>query len=277
MGPALHSLVQRLGAADEAAAQEVAAALRAGRDRFLRQYDETYALLGALPEPADAVGPLRGALHAYAALHEIDLPLWFLGVVGKACRDGKFDATYLGGPATTTPQASLVGTVEQTLVGTPLHEPFLASYDPVLRNAVGHNDYEITGSGEACAVTDHRTGTTWSADEVWDAVASSQYALQAVLVAAETVLAWPDATTAARFADRGVNHAAYAVDGAGQPMMVLTQLWCFRDLDPEGRWIDASELGVVDNGDGTERATLTAHAWSEGAAVTTTEFGRAAP
>ena len=51
-----------------------------------------------------------------------------------------------------------------------------------------------------------------------------------------------------RFAQRGVVGAAYGVvpGEVEQPVVVLLQLWCFRDLDTAGSWLDRAVAWVDD-------------------------------
>ena len=71
--------------------------------------------------------------------YECDLPLWFLGVLGKALTDGTVKPDAFGGPSTRTAQGNLVGQVSPALQGTPLAALVADAYDADLRNTVGHN------------------------------------------------------------------------------------------------------------------------------------------
>jgi hypothetical protein len=95
---------------------------------------------------------VRGLLNAYADVYEVDLTLWYLGVLARAYLTSEFDLDAFGGPRTRTAQAALIGQVEEALLGTPFAPMFAEAYDPVLRNAIGHNDYDLRPSGDTFEV-----------------------------------------------------------------------------------------------------------------------------
>lgn len=67
-------------------------------------------------------------------------------------------------------------------------------------------------------------------------------------------------------ADCGVIGINYAVVNT-VPVAIVAQLWCFRDLDPPGSWLDTSEYIIEDEGDGRERAGFTARAFMAGHSI----------
>jgi hypothetical protein len=52
------------------------------------------------------------------------------------------------------------------------------------------------------------------------------------------------------------------------PTVALGQLWCFRDLDPAGTWLDTTELVITVHPDGTEQVNIGEFHMSIGGPVT---------
>jgi hypothetical protein len=84
-------------------------------------------------------------LVTYANYYEIDFPMWFLAVLGKAVTTGRVEPTAFGGPASKIAQGSLIDSAVRALSGTPLERPMAKAYDPELRNAIQHNNYKLIG------------------------------------------------------------------------------------------------------------------------------------
>lgn len=247
-GQVVHSLLSRLRAGDPAGYERLIEVLQASDERFLRQRRQATQSLYLTPLPEEPADRLLTALTGYCRLYETDLPLWLLGVIGKGLQEGVLDPDFLGGPETRTPQGSLVDTVQQRLAGTPLEDPFRGSYDSVLRNAVSHNDHEVIEEAGDLVVVDHDTGTRWFGDEAWDRIVAAQHIHQAVVLAAQLAMA-RQVEPPTKFRDIGVLSATYQVSDVG-PIVLVPQLWCFRDLDPDGVWLDESTLTLTMDQDG---------------------------
>lgn len=123
----LDSLVRRVCFEDPAGADTLRGALAGAHSRFLRQYREAFVAIDPSLNRVAKVTRARVGLQSYAAIYETDLPIWFLGVVGHALATGKLDPDFLGGPASPTPQGSMLNTVADVLRNTPLEEAFASA------------------------------------------------------------------------------------------------------------------------------------------------------
>lgn len=94
-------------------------------------------------------------------------------MVGRAYQTGNIDPSAFGGPTTAVAQGSLVDSVALAVKGTPLAPLLERAYIPQLRNAVGHNSYEIVfGDGPTeslTAIRDTLSDAEWPAEAVWGA------------------------------------------------------------------------------------------------------------
>lgn len=268
----IDSLARRVSSEDPAGADALRDALAGAHARFLRQYREAFAAMEPSLNRMAKVARARVGLQSYAAIYETDLPIWFLGVVGQALTIGKVDPGFLGGPASPTPQGSMLNTVADVLKETPLYVPFTTAYSRELRNALGHNDYELTTTGDSFSLVDSSTGQTWSERDVWNLISSSQTMVQAVLMVAQSLLSRQGED---QFADCGVTSFTYDMTVSGTPVVVVAQLWCFRDLDPRGNWLARAELSIEQGKGGLESASLTPRARLSGSPISNTEVGRA--
>ena len=61
-----------------------------------------------------------------------------------------------------------------------------------------------------------------------------------------------------------LDYVGYATDepDSPEPLLILYQLWCFHQIDPDGRWLDAAELQLAELPDGKHRIHLTEDASS---------------
>jgi hypothetical protein len=173
----------------------------------------------------------------------VDFVLWFLAALGRGLRDGRQPGLF-GGPDSTVSQGELARHAGEALVGTPLRALLGEAYDPALRNTIAHNDYRV--DEHTCAdaeIVDHKTGQRWGLGAVRQRLAAAQILGEAVMVGVMWAHDVQLALDPARLAQRGVVSTAYAREGEPGKMavLVLSQLWCFRDLDLRGSWLDSSE------------------------------------
>lgn len=237
----LMSILRRAFELDPDGAEELLGSLDEAHDRFLRQYQQATKSFHAASELEDTVARLRVSLQSWAAIYETDVPLWLLGVLGQSLKKGSINSGAFGGPLTATAQSSLVNSIGEIVEGTPLEELLTGAYDPDLRNTLAHNDYEILVAQGSVALVDHRTSRRWSGQELWELVMAGQHLVQSTLVAIQTVIA---TSKRADLRTAGVTTATYGVSETGLPIVVLSQLWCCRDLDPRGSWLDGGELKI---------------------------------
>lgn len=272
-GAVVHGLLMRAVDRDPQGARDLRVLLEGSHDRYMRQRQNANSLLTAAHRAESSQEALRLALQFYQAVYEVDLPLWFLGVIGKALGTGQIDTDYLGGPQTRTQQGSLIEQVTGQLKDTPLSKLLQTCYDRHLRNSIGHNDIEIVtpAQGSGVALVDHATGRSWTSEEAWEFVHASHEMYDAALMALQLFITGGDATVTP---DMGVVSMVYAAPEGDLPIMVAYQLWCFRDLAPEGAWLRESKVSVQSfNEGGTEAVSLTDRATVTGVPVSGSPFG----
>jgi hypothetical protein len=107
---------------------------------------------------------------------------------------------------------------------------------------LGHR--ELEGNGRAVTVVDHQSGQRWSDDEAWNRIIHAQYLHHAVVLASQIAVADRDRELI-RMTDIGVLSSTWGELFDGWPVVVVPQLWCFRDLDPAGTWVDAAQLTLT--------------------------------
>lgn len=248
-----------------------------GSDRFVtqrinavRRYATHLMLLNeGRPEHA-----MQELLSTYSDLYEIEYSLWYLGVLARAVTQGDFRPDAFGGPKTRTGQDALIEQVEESLKETPFYGPFSLSYDPRLRHAVSHNSYRLLTSGEDIAVQDLETGTRWDTRAVNTLVLNSLQLVQAVATSVGYVHEIWLPNRQREFRDRGLISIEATITQEEVVEFILLQLWCFRDIDPGGAWLDDATMEFVPRPGGVERVKLTNTSFFEGAAWTTGELGR---
>jgi hypothetical protein len=77
-----------------------------------------------------------------------------------------------------------------------------------------------------------------------------------------------------QFRDRGLISIEASITEEDVVEFILLQLWCFRDIDPVGEWLDEATLQFVPRPGGLERIRLTDTSFFEGAPWTRGELGR---
>lgn len=245
------SVVRRLAQRDPVGFSNLKSTLNGTEERFWRQNINAEHYIVATAEAQSEETRLTAGLQAWAAIYEVDMPIWLLGVLGKGISTGRIYPMFGGGPQSMTQQGSLVDSVGPTLVGTPLEKAFAQTYDTDLRNAMSHNDWELVHEGEKFTFVDHRTGRRWTEQECWDRIETGQVMLQSLLLLAQLII--NDALQPDRFSDVGVLSAtSWWPTNLDQPAdLVILQLWCFHELDPPGSWLDRTSAVIELGSDGS--------------------------
>lgn len=238
----VESLSRRAFANDEVGRAQLNDSLRQALPRFSRQYRGGQIGLADIMhgDTNDPEIAIRRALLAYTALYEIDLPLWYLGVLGRAHSSGRISTDFLGGPEGSTAQGAMINEIQPLLQNTPLELPLSMTYDAVLRNAINHNDYEIVDHEGGSRVYDHRTARSWDARDVYQRLLTTSFMVEAIRLSVMLELG----RRAAPPRDAGVLTFTCDVQDNEIPIVVIGQLAAFRDLDPEGEWIDKSSISI---------------------------------
>lgn len=275
----VRSLLVRAAALDPAGYRVFIDRAWTSHPRFATQRNNAYRQVRELldssgPADEDVQGRLRTYLKAWADYYEVDFVLWFLAVLARGITTHSLLPDAFGGPDTATPQGSLANQVGDALAALSLHQLqalHADAYDPELRNVAGHNDYRIEGHTRADAtVVDDKTGRRWSFPEIGKRLVAAQVLGEMVMAG----MAWAHdvhlVEDPIRLAQRGVVTTAFGqdVDGQSMPTVVLGQLWCFRDLDPAGTWLDTTELVITVHPDGTEQVSIGEFHMSIGGPVT---------
>jgi hypothetical protein len=212
-------------------------------------------------------------LSTYADLYEIEFSLWYLGVLARAVRTGRFRPEAFGGPKSRTSQDALIKQVEIALRETPFFGPFSLSYDPALRHATSHNSYRLVGSGTEIRVEDSLSGRRWESRGVSTLVLNSLQLVQAVATSLGYVHEIWLPKTQRQYRDRGLISIEANVTEEGIAEFILLQLWCFRDIDPAGEWIDEATIRFSLQPSGLEQINLSEQSFFQGAPWTTGDLG----
>jgi hypothetical protein len=186
---------------------------------------------------------LEIVLQWYGSFFETNLFLWFLCVVARFMRTGRVEPDTFGGPATRAPQGSLVRQAVDDLAGTPLQEAATVVYDTELRNALSHNDYELTDDDTRKLVL-HPGGRTLTRDEVWEFLMLAQEFHEGLLGTIATIMTSPAPEDWYYLREYGVVTWDAVSTDDGPLTVLLHQLWCFAELDPDGCWLDSAELTI---------------------------------
>jgi hypothetical protein len=233
-------------------------------DHFVRQRNNAYRQLRANPSHVDPVERFRGALAIYQSYYEVTLPIWLLGVIGKALASGRVDAAGFGGPSSKGNKGALIDAVRLALRGHYLALLFDKCYDRPLRNAIGHNDYEIRTNHGALSIYDPNSNNSWTFETVWAKLVATQHMHQSVfygLSLARHVVNRPDKE---RLAQCGIAACHFALQPSGPPLITIFQLWCFWELDLAGAWLDDSRIQIGLVHDSVQKVCFTEWAYSEG-------------
>jgi len=262
----LRSLLERGRAIDPGGCEAFIEEARGGVDRYWQQRRNADQRGRHLKDRPLDKRYVRDLLSAYSEYYEIDFGLWVLGSLAKCFSDGRFTPRAFGGPSTGVAQGSLVDAVVLAANGTPLGALILSAYDASLRNAIGHNDYSIALDGGELTVTDSRSGTVWTSDDIYSMIFNTSQFLEAVhsVIAFEHEVA---GVSLESYKDSGTVSAAYFILSTGEPMVVLFQLWCFHRIDPLGKWLDAAEMSIEKGAAHEEIIRFTASAWTKGEKV----------
>lgn len=263
------SVYRRVANEDPAGAAELVVELQQGLPKFNRQYRQ--AVLGMVwPTDTPDESFLRSALASFATAYEVDMPLWFMGVLAQAHMRGRINSSFCGGASSTTAQGAVLVETEKLIVGTPFEEGFTSTYCRSLRNAIGHNDYDIRClSNGDLVVVQAESNEQWSAGEIfwrmeqsYNLVSSARLAIEMIVAGSRYLPSDAGVVTATLTTGKGVGS-----DAANYPVVILSQLVQLRDLDPTGGWIDRSSVTIEIGSDGLSSFFLSDHV----------SFGRTVP
>lgn len=148
-----------------------------------------------------------------------------------------------GGPLTEVAQGTLVNQALDELADTPLHAAVEFVYDIQLRNAISHNDYDLTTDRTKTLVL-HPDDRTLSWEAVWEVLGYAQDFHQGLLGAIATVVTAPQPEDWLILREYGVTSLDWLISRDGPIEVVLHQLWCFAELDPDGCWLDAADFTI---------------------------------
>lgn len=247
----LRSVLVRLRASDPDGFREFLEMAWSETEAFAVQSRNALGIMKEQDERTTKSKHLRDLLSAYGHIYEIDYLLWFIGVMGRGVKKGKVNASAFGGPDTSTNQAALIAQVAEGLKGSPLERLFSYAYDPELRNAVAHNSYEIKAEGQTFSVVNRQDRIKWDYDAIVGLVDSSTRLLAAVVGAVFTMKEVYEPADREEHSQSGILHTVYgapSTEYGNLAVVEIYQLWCFRDIDPFGRWFDKSVV-EIDNKD----------------------------
>ena len=274
-GRAISSNLVQLHSHDPGGFAALLAVLDPAAQRFFNQRNNAYRLLRNSGWQLDPVEKFRTALLAYSTYYEAELPIWLLGVIGKASRSGKIDPTAFGGPRSSTSQGSLIDSVRLSLGDNHLGRFLDLCYDPDIRNAILHNDYEIESAPDGTFLaSEPSTGRSWTEGAVWEKLLATQHMLQSVLVGVQLAREVLSPTSGDDLPDCGTVSVAYALPESGPPHLTIFQLWCFWELDPKGVWLDRATLQLESLSNGRDQVRITERAYSEGEPLRGTPWGK---
>ena len=169
----VRSMLNRVSLADPAGAAELRQRALDGKDTYGTQNANTMSAFWTANSHANPEERTRAHLKAYAEAYEMDFPLWYLGVLGKASKKGVVEAGSFGGPNTTVAQGALIDQVVSSLEETPLAELMDDALIPDLRNAASHNDYRLhldEKRTKVVTVEKVSDGQTWPVEAVQHAL-----------------------------------------------------------------------------------------------------------
>jgi hypothetical protein len=190
--------------------------------------------------------------------------MWFLGVLGRAVKTGRVEPAAFGGPSSTVAQGSLIDSAIRALSGTPLERAMAEAYDPELRNAIQHNDYELIVDDKEVHVSTLDGQQTWHGDHLWKCVIGTSQIVHAVQTVSAYVRTVEEPRLRADHAEVGFVGCIYMLRSTELPQVVLLQLWCFHEMDSAGTWLDAATMSFEQLSDGRTRVNLTERAYTIG-------------
>ncbi|MPZ60484.1 MAG: hypothetical protein GEU93_04140 [Propionibacteriales bacterium] len=261
---AIRSLMLRARSLDPSGYEEFTEAFDGAIPRFIEQKRNAVKRYQDMGRAADRPTQLRTALSVFSDFYEIDLPLWFLAVVGEAMNTGRIDAGLLGGPASRTAQGALVDTTIEKLAGTPLESYFSEAYDAELRNAINHNDYQLHVADDVVEVRALDGSRTWSGDELYRRVTGTTQLVEAVQTVGAYLRYVEEPRLRASVADVGLVACLFGRSEGTMPHATLFQLWCFHEMDTSGSWLDSATVTFAAQLDGRERVRFTERGFTVG-------------
>lgn len=263
----IRSLMLRVRSIDPTGFAEFLNQIDSGVERFVEQKRNAILMHNNLGTHATVREDVEATLALYAKYYEIDFPMWFLAVLGKAIKDGRVNPTAFGGPNSSTPQGSLIESTVEALKETPLERPIAEAYDAELRNAIQHNDYKLKISPGEITASTLDGSRKWRGDQLWDSVMGTAQIVNATQTVAAYIRAVDDPRATAEFADVGLMACLYSGWKDSLPEIVVMQLWCFHIMDLQGNWLDAATIRFEELGDGNVRVHFTEKGYTVGTDV----------
>lgn len=247
----INSLLRRIEQCDPEGYIELHSVADEASFRYAKQANNA---INAMHEALDSdpiESYIRQFLHAYCDFYEIDFPLWFIGVLSKFERTGQIDVESFGGPNSETSKGTLVGQILDKVAGSPLEEVVRSAYLPDLRNAVSHNEIEITANESGVvSVRSIRTGQKWKMDLLATTLVNVHGLSNSVHTVAAHGSNLLEALQAEELPRIGImNRLTIAHYDTQIVTIFIFQLWCFYNLDPLGAWVDTTTIRVNLNRD----------------------------
>lgn len=244
-GAALQSLLRRAEASDPEGFKGFLGVLEASAGRFLRQWHNAQ-MEHDRAHSNEGKERLEALVRWFVNFFETDAYLWFTAVLAKSTSSGRVDGNAFGGPATATAQASLVRETVNRLGNNPLGHVIDRVYDAALRNAIGHNDYEwVTESDGSYSLVDHAADRRFFETQLYAKLAEAQALEQALLAAILGLISEPRGQERAGLSDQGIVATFRAPGIGGGVAVIVFQLWCFAELDPQGTWLDSGGVRLL--------------------------------
>lgn len=271
---AIKSLLVRARSSDPTGFKQFIDAVDSASDRYVEQKrnaTQDYLRIRDSPHLRER---LKLSLHAFAQYYEIDFPMWFLAVLGKSLKTGKLTPSSFGGPNSTVPQGSLIHAATDALKGTPLQQFLTDAFDPDLRNAIQHNDYELVVDGKSVEVRTLDGSKHWDGTRLHQCVTGTAQLVEAVQTVVAYVRLVEEDRQRARFSQAGLVAVMYTANEDELPMATIFQLWCFHEMDAAGTWLDDCTVTFEPAGEGREKVKFTDEGFTVGPTMTDSDLGR---
>jgi len=267
----VRSLLIRARRSDPVGYDEFIRVLDDAMPRFVEQKRNSVQRHMQAERDPDRARALRASLSAYADTYEIDLPMWFLAVLGRALTTGKLTPEAFGGPSSSTSQAALINSAVEALRGTPLERLLRDAYDAKLRNAIQHNDYELRIGTTEVTVSMLDGSRTWHGDELYNRVTGTQQLVEAVQTVSAYVRLVEEPLLKAEFSQAGLVAVLFSGYQDNLPHAAVHQLWCFHEMDTAGTWLDGCTVTFEVLEDGREKVSFTERGYTIGEPVSHSE------
>jgi hypothetical protein len=188
---------------------------------------------------------MQQLLSTYTDLYEIEYSLWYLGVLAGAITTGKFRPGAFGG----TQDEERAGRSDRASREVPPRDPFRGSFQPVLRRGPpARREPQLLPAADKPGIA-RRRGSR-NGDSL--GCSGSQHPSSQLTAVGPSCrhLSWirsrDMASQAAAAVSRSRPHLHRGEHhGGGRRRIHPLQLWCFRDIDPVGEWLDEATLQFV--------------------------------